>query len=369
MFTPVGFWTFEISSATPPWTGTYGRWVVVRDSNATANLRAGWSDDGITWNTATTNSYSYRGVDFNPTSGLYVAVASDAVADNIMSSTNGVTWTQRSKPNTKGLQNVRWCSQWNVWLACGVTNVFSSPDGLTWSVVGTHSGTQVVAGGSDAVFDNTSVDGWLWASVVNVNATPDSQLVYTTDGVNFATYSWLQNGLTSGYQLQLNTLSYNPASNTFLATSPYNPGGGLYPRNLIATGSITGSWSSYQDGNTAANVYTSNTGGSATNSTVNRFVRSNAWGTTTTPFRYSSTGQSGGWTNSTMASSLYYPYFTEWAPSINQWLISKYDSNTFYTSIDGGVTWTLRTALARSTNAAWGPGIRTTGWKQGAGIT
>lgn len=61
-----------------------------------------FSLDGITWTAATTvpnDAYEWNGVAFMAGSvNLFIAVAGDAAADNIMTSPTGVTWTSRVNP-------------------------------------------------------------------------------------------------------------------------------------------------------------------------------------------------------------------------------------------------------------------------------
>lgn len=342
---------------------TYGRWVGIRNSGTLQ--RAAWSNDGITWATASTpNSYSYQSVDFSPELGLYVAVASDAQTNNIMSSTNGVAWTARTKPTNSALFAVKWCAAWNKFLATSTANIFSSSDGINWATAFTHSGGAAFAGAGKSTFADTPT-GWVFATFTRpapVNA--PSQICYSTDGTTFATYSVAQSGLSFRYATQI---AYLKSQNRFVGIAPADDTNQI----IQTTGSITSGWTNYTENNVSGGTrYGISVGGSATNSAFDRFLISNSYGqTTTAATKWSSLGASGSWTASTHPSAIHYPYAVEYAPSINQWVVCKVDAGTVYTSVDGGLTFTSRTAFSNILNFSWGPGVRTTGYKQGSGIT
>jgi hypothetical protein len=353
MFSTVAFWQDEVGQAIP--TGlTYGRVVAGRGSGS--GLRAAWSNDGITWNTATTpDSRGYVSCDFSPELGLYIMVSDTAAANNIISSTNGVAWTLRSKPNTNSLAQVAWCPGFSRFLAVGNTNVYSSTDGITWTVAFTHSLTGIHC--LKPTYAETPTGNYFvgLGSKSSTLANAFTELIYTSNGTSFATYSFQQNGITFRVATDI---VYNKGLNRFLLTSRQELGG-----QILTSTSLTSSWATYSEP-----VFSNTTRFQSGDNDTNTFIITNGQGSTTAGLKYSTTGLSNSWASASMPAGNKYSFDVIWCPEINTWVTSNYDDTTAYTSGDG-ITWTSRTGIINMFHFAWGPGVRTTGYKQGAGIT
>ena len=355
MFSTVAFWQDEIPQVIP--TGlTYGRVVSGRGSGV--NTRVGWSNNGISWNTATTpDSRGYVSGDFSPDLGLYILVSDITATNNIISSTNGVTWTLRSKPNANNLAQVSWCPGFSRFIAIGGTHAYSSTDGINWSIAFTHSriGNLCIK----STYAETPTGNYFVGLTSKTSAaTPTNaytELVYTSNGTSFATYSFLQNGITHRVATDI---VYNKGLNRFISTSRQELGG-----QIVTSTSLTSSWITYSEPTFAA-TQRLQTGDNDTNS----FVITNGQGSTTAGLKYSTTGLAGSWASASMPAGNKYSFDVIWCPEINTWITSNYDDTTAYTSTDG-ITWTSRTGIINMFHFAWGPGVRTTGYKQGAAIT
>jgi hypothetical protein len=351
MFTPISFWNF--TDLTPPEPGlTYGRFVAVRRSTGT-NQRAAWSNDGITWNVATTpNSLNYYSIDFSPEQGLYVATSVDTNASNIMTSTNSVTWTSRSKPNTNALSSVTWCGAWNKWLAVGLTNVYESSDGSTWTIAYTHSRTS-------ATFENSFANtpsGWVFATGIVTSGV--NYILVSTDGISF-TESNMNTSLWGSNDTKW--IAYNSDLNRYIATS--FQGDYIYESSTASSG-----WTGYFD-NSSITANTLNKGyrigGAVGNGLFVSCLFSGANGANA--IKYSSTGLTGSWTYSTITNQRQDLYDVEWAPEISTFFCCRTTGNGY--SSNNGITWTQRTLGNEYVHVSWGAGVRTNGYKQGAGIT
>jgi hypothetical protein len=350
-FLQMPFFGFNYGLETPGL--TYGRFVAGRSSGT--NQRAAWSNDGITWNISTTpNSFSYFGGDFSPDLGLYILVANDSSTSNIISSTNGVTWTARTKPNTNSLFSISWCSTWNKFLATGNTNLYESTDGITWTIAFTHS---LTACGLESTFAQTP-SGPVFASLIRISGAESvghTQILYSTDGSSFATYSFLDNGIT--FRVATDIL-YDSTLNKWISTSRFETGGVIVQSSTISSG-----WTNYSEGVLSAPRLS---GGS---NNLGRFVISNSFGTNTTAgLKYSDTGLSASWTNATMPSGTKDPYDIVYAPEIGTWFSSNFGSTTAFISATGA-SWSSVTAPSNMLRFVWGAGVRTDGYKQGSGIT
>lgn len=353
MFSAVGMWQDEEVTFVP--TGlTYGRVVAGRGSGT--GTRAAWSNDGISWNTATTpNSRGYTVGAFSEDLGLYVLGTDTAATDNIISSTNGVTWTLRSKPNANSIGAIEWCPAFGRFIAVGNTNVYTSTNGTTWIVAFTHSGTGTHA--LKATYAETPSGNFFVGSISKSStlSLAYTELIYTSNGTQFATYSFLQNGIT--HRVATDVI-YNKGLNRFISTSRQEPGG-----QIVTSTSITQSWVTYSEPTFG--------GGARLQSGDNEtdtFVITNGQGSTTAGLKYSTTGLGGSWASASMPAGNKYSFDVIYCKEINTWITSNYDDTTAYTSTDG-ITWTSRTGIVNMFHFAWGPGVRTTGYKQGAGIT
>jgi hypothetical protein len=354
MFSPIAMWSFTEAPAPEPGL-TYGRFVAVRRVTGT-NQRAAWSNDGITWNIATTpNSYNFYSVDFSPEQGLYCAVSESAFNDNIMTSTNSVTWTARSKPDNSIISGIKWCPSFNKWICNSRPKIFVSDDAITWTIAHTFS-----ANFNSYSYNNiyNETDGPIWACVVaSTSATLRVlKLCYTTDGSTFTEINttdeeiWpISDGKSIIYSTELDRYVI------------FNQG---TPNRILTSTDITSGWSWYTQSVAPAGAL--RIGGDAGEGL---FVSPMNGSTTTTPIQYSSLGTNGSWTASTLPSAAYNFYDAEYADEIDTWFITRTNAANGYSSTDG-ITWTSRTMPGNEfTNVTWGPGVRTTGYKEGSGIT
>jgi hypothetical protein len=358
MFSGVAFWQSETAVAAGL---TYGRFATIK--RAGTNQRAGFSNDGITWTAATTpNSLTYTGIDFSPDLGLYVAVAVDTSTSNIMTSTNSVTWTSRTKPTNVALWGVRWIPSFGCFLANSYINIFKSTNGTTWTTAYTFSNTTYQSRAyRPGVGKTNGVDTYVCpAFVTSGNGT--FSMIYTTDGTTFGQFIGTSSGWAAGNPSETD---YSPIGDNWISS----PDGGspiINNARFLTSTAATSSWGFYTQSAPSANTTKPGITWGKDKWIAPYFVNS---GTTTTPVRYSTNGVINSWTNSTFAAALYQFANVAYSRELDLYAISRQDgSTTTYTSTDG-ITWTSRTGLANMCMSVFGPGVRTTGYKQGAGIT
>jgi len=397
MFTPVAFWQLSEQVVTPGLTAlNYGRAVAVRTNGI--NTRAQWSNDGITWNLATTpNSYPYRFVEFSPQLGLYVACSGGALFDNIMTSTNGVVWTSVSKPNNQSLRSVTWCSTWNKFLIYGDNNLFESSDGVNWSV-GFYHGLSASGFASSAApkrglfttFSSADHTGGTSSTGKSIYVTPttyarssplQTMVIYSEDGLNFKTYSVFQaSGLLSNVVFtRSNWVDYyvgrQTTGNRILATQSMN-----------ATQSTTWAQSATTTGNVSSHVNSSLQPEDYRGCVV--YVN-NTTTATTTPIRYSLSfttisGQLAPSTQTVIFPSAVYAFIDViYVRALSRWIVVSNANITAGGIWTGGAgaggtvsstnppqTWTSRTSAGGIIEAVvFGEGVRTTGYRKGASIS
>jgi hypothetical protein len=374
MFSGVAFWQLTEAPVTPGLTAlNYGRWVVTR-RNTGVNQRAAWSDDGITWNNATTpNSLDYYFSSFSPTLGIYVAGDQSSISNNLMTSTNGVTWTSRSKPTNGSLGPIEWCGGWNKFLMVsrGQTpsttfNILSSVDGINWTQIFTQSGSATV----DLVpwiwkseFAETPF-GYEWLGSYRVGASlTQSVAIYSSNGSSFTTYSIMNISGQTGFL-------YNKTLNTWMGWAAEGPTTTTAQIIISQTASSSTSWTRYTNQRAPSNalvfgVATTNDGQNGATASPARTVITNLSGAaTTTPIRYSDTLANGSWTNVTLASAAYGFYDCAYSRALGQFLAVRTATN-FLTSTNGS-TWTSRTFPGTDyITGIFGEGIRTNGFRVG----
>lgn len=327
---------------------TYGRWVATR-----RNVPNGiaWSNDGITWNNATvptlTQLYS---LDFNPNNGLYLATSFETGTSNIISSTNGVTWTLRSKSGTSDAIGVKWCEPFGVWILQTAAGIQTSSSGTgSWTIRATYSsGFTSFCYNPDCA--NTTADGNIWVGTIFNSATTGSRRIISTNGTTFTEVVNFTQSNVSG-----NSVRYNSFLNRWLTTNQ-NP-------NTVANHFVLTATASTFSGFTVSHGFIGNRIGMDTNNVKNpRFVSVGFGAASTGTIISSNDGIS--WTAS--AITVGNQYCVRYSPEIDQWFAG---GDTWqYTSADG-YSWTLRTVGTNVSNARFGAGVRTTGFKQGAGIT
>ena len=374
MFTGIAFFQLTDAPVIPAGLTAldYGRWVVGRRT-AGVLQRAAWSNDGITWNNATTptsNNYFYSS--FSPTLGIYVLGTNDNT-QTLITSTNGVTWTSRSKPTTGGMGPIEWCGGWNKFLAIsrGQTpsssfNIISSTDGINWIQIFTQSGA---ATGDTVTWTWTSEFaqtpfGYEWLGSYRAGAAgTHSVAIYSSDGSNFTTYSLLQIDSQTG-------ILYNTTLNTWMAWGAEGPTTTTSQIVISQTASSSTSWTRYTIQRAPASalvfgVATTNDGQNGATASPARTVITNFSGaSTTTPIRYSDTLANGSWTNVTLASSTYNFYHCAYSRALGQFLAVR-TGTSFFTSTNGS-TWTSRTYPGTEyVTCIFGEGIRTNGFRVG----
>jgi hypothetical protein len=357
MFSPIAMWSFTEAPAPEPGL-TYGRFAGVR--RAGTLQRAQWSNDGITWNIATTpNSLNYFSIDFSPEQGLWVALSADISSSNIMTSTNSVTWTSRSKPDTTSMFGVAWCKQFNKWIANGSTKIFTSSDGITWDIGFTFSDASNFSSGTWEPLYAETPGGTYWAcGVVSTSATQRvMKLCYTTNGSSFTESN--VSSETIWQAADAKSINYSPSLNRYVIFNQTTA------NRILTSTDLTSGWSWYTQSVAPAGALRI---GAAWGD--NLFVSPMFSGAnTTTPTQYSSLGTNGSWTASTFPNGAYSFYDVEYAPEIDTWFTSRTNAANGFSSTNG-ITWTQRTVSGNDmTHVSWGPGVRTTGYKQGSGIT
>lgn len=359
MFSPFAFFqeTTQITAGL-----TYGRWAACK---TTGTNRINWSNDGITWTTATTPTITNRGIDFSPELGLYCSVGDNLATNNIMTSTNSVTWTQRTKPNTQGLVGVRWCSAWGIFLANSDKSIFSSTDGVTWNTAYTMLQGATMASDCYNPFYGDTHQGTVYATtmVPEYNATPvlsRMKIISTTDGINF-TESFTSERWTDA---DGRAIKYNSAAKRWMIVSQYNSS------KIQISSTLSSGWIAYtQSGPGLGAPGSSLLHGLSGDKNI--FISPIWCGiSTTTPVRYSSTGLNGSWSNSTFPSAIYELSSIAYSKELDLFVIARAGTSTtaFFTSTNG-ITWTSRTGVGNNSNITFGAGVRTNGYKEGAGIT
>ena len=386
MFIP--FANFQTISQTQPTPGLtaldYGRWVMTRTTGF-VNQSAQWSNTGTSgWTLATTpNSYAYIGLDFSPELGLYVAVSGNISTDNIMTSTNSVTWTSRSKSTEGGFGSITWCPPWGVFLAQsnvvdgggsileGVV-IWKSSNGIDWVEAFTASGWTTPGGGGtiyQGVFATTSFGNeWLSCYRVGTSGSKNTHILYSSDGVTFATYS-IADRITG-----ITNFVYNRTYNLWIANDSVGSTTTTTSFAITNTASVASGWTAFTVTRSPANalalgLVANNDGRNGATAASMNIVTNQTFATGTNPIRYSTTGQSGTWTASTLASAVYDFQRAGYSRALNQFLVTRRNNAAVFTSTNG-ITWTSRTSAGTGTVACvFAEGVRTTGYRLGAGIT
>lgn len=114
-----------------------------------SDSKAAYSTNGVTWTLASSvPAGSWRSVIFATGLNLFVAVAYSGT-NQVMTSTNGTTWTARTIPAAaqgRGWWSITWAEDKNLLVAVSYNgDVMTSPNGITWTVVGTpHSDLRAI---------------------------------------------------------------------------------------------------------------------------------------------------------------------------------------------------------------------------------
>jgi len=147
------------------------------------------SPDGIVWTNRTIPVIGqWRHVAWSSGLGQFCAVGS--INPRIMTSPDGITWTSRSAPELVQYWCVEWIAGLNIWVACGDATVITSSDGITWTTryssitinwfcIAYSNSRIVIAGTGGAVI--TSEDGSTWTPRTSGNTTFWKGMTYSDD--------------------------------------------------------------------------------------------------------------------------------------------------------------------------------------------
>ncbi len=170
------------------WSGS--RFVAVRNSGgASAAQRVMWSSNGIVWQYATTvpSNLAWTSVVYGGASPLFVAVNQNGTTTNcVMTSPDGVTWTNRTVPAALQYTSVTWGAGPNLFVAVAQTeattaSIITSPDGITWT-----SRTAPAAKLWRAVtFGSNIVTGASYYVAVSTTSNAANKIMYSTNGTTW----------------------------------------------------------------------------------------------------------------------------------------------------------------------------------------
>ena len=130
------------------------------------------SSDGITWTERTAPNQNYLMITWSPSLSLFIAVTQ--VTSIYITSPDGITWTQRTLPTTLWWKNIIWVSSLNLFVLNQLygTQVYTSPDGINWTLRNTTAnGLKIIWVSQLSLFIgvasnhiSTSPDGITWTS-------------------------------------------------------------------------------------------------------------------------------------------------------------------------------------------------------------
>lgn len=160
-------------------TASLPTWVIVGDNGVGAARIQESTDAGATW-TARASTITGELLKVRWGNGLFVVLGGSATTgDEIETSPDGITWTNRANPVTPaGLNDLHFAA--GKWVAVGSTGeVITSPDGITWTDRSAHSPLAGGAGSLYAVTYDAVAGLWVAAgSTGDVLTTPNPD---TTD--------------------------------------------------------------------------------------------------------------------------------------------------------------------------------------------
>ena len=174
-----------------------------------------YSSNGSVWNSSTSSARTWEGITWADGLGLFVAVANDSgtTTGQIMTSSNGTSWTARNGPasnNGGNWNSVCWSPQLQLLVACssvGTTNSYGlmrSSDGITWTVIN-HTNTTNTA---------TSFRQVIWNSYSNqFVACGNGQFAVSSNGTSWTIYN------TSSATGQFQCVAYSPVLGSYFASS------------------------------------------------------------------------------------------------------------------------------------------------------
>lgn len=153
--------------------------VAVGSGGGTNNVMT--SQDGYTWTVRTLPlSRNLNDVCYAPSLGLFVAISTSTASDSILTSTDGITWTARNNPLLQFLQCITWSPELSLFVALSgdkeLLHAVTSPDGITWTA------------------RSAGEDYTLWKSIcwsaelglfVGVSNTDGNIIITSPDGINW----------------------------------------------------------------------------------------------------------------------------------------------------------------------------------------
>jgi photosystem II stability/assembly factor-like uncharacterized protein len=175
--------------------------IKIYDGSQWRELRGSKIYDGTAWRNIGTGFAMYNGVDWLRLKEENVQDELMIVGDSgvILTSQDGITWTQRTSGVTRDLQDA--CYGDGIWVVVGNNGIIlTSPDGITW--------TPRTSGTTDMLRSVCYGDG-IWVAVGNVGL-----ILTSPDGIN-----WTQR--TSGVTGTLMGITYH---NNVFAASGYGTG-------------------------------------------------------------------------------------------------------------------------------------------------
>ncbi len=204
------------------WSDELSLFVVVSETGI--GNRVMTSPNGITWTNRNTTGkdYSWQSVCWSPQLGIFVAVAGMTLGENsnkcVMTSSDGINWTLRTTP-VNIWSSVCWSPELSLFVAVGSASstnaiyngiyanylLMTSPDGINWTSRDTSS------------FGNISLNNVIWAKELGrflACSRNLGQLLTSTDGVNWSGITY-DSTTTKGYY----AISWAPELGQICATS------------------------------------------------------------------------------------------------------------------------------------------------------
>ncbi len=141
------------------------------------------SPDGANWTGRTTSGVlakSWQNVTYG--NGLFVAVSRDFLQNNIMTSTNGTSWTIRNTPAAHSWYGVTYGNGLYVAVAhdSSTNDVLTSPDGITWTAR---------AGAATSLWSAVAFGNNQFVAVADAGGatTPANSIMISPDGISWST--------------------------------------------------------------------------------------------------------------------------------------------------------------------------------------